>query len=372
MHEKRLAPKQTKLLLTAGAISLPGRDEDGSNFGHGLTLDWPGSHDKPSSKESSTTGSNALARMQRPAPKVDVVQIRDVLSGQVNVRKGAGELSDLVKGVTEQVFRHDVMGLSAETAYHGLLAFFPFLLFVAATVGFLSFAIDTQQVVDEIVGQLEGTAPEDTSSALKDLFDDLVEARRPELLILGGGLAIWSGSNAVSALIKGMNRIQETEDNTEVVGRRFLAFGFLFMFLVVALAGQALIQGVGFLTQDLGFFLRGLFSTLAWLATLVLLVTTVGVFYRYAPEKRSGGSELVTVGGLVFALFWLGGTAVYTIYLRVGGGPQSIFGLIGVVMLLMVWFYISAFAVLVGAEVDRYLGKRLGKDRKKGAAAKAR
>lgn len=103
-----------------------------------------------------------------------------------------------------------------------------------------------------------------------------------------------------------------------------------------------------------------------------MVAASIGVFYRYAPESRRGGGDLVSVGGLVFAVLWLVATAAYTIYLRTLGGPQSIFGGIGVVILLMIWFYMTALAVFIGAEVDRYLGRRLDKPRKKGAAAKIR
>ncbi|MEX2238646.1 MAG: YhjD/YihY/BrkB family envelope integrity protein [Dehalococcoidia bacterium] len=155
----------------------------------------------------------------------------------------AGELRALIRGVTKQSLEDDVAALSAEAAYHSLLAFFPFLLFVAASLGYLSGIIDTDGAVDAIVGQVEGTAPDDASSTLEDLLNDLIDDRRPELLIFGALFAIWSGSNAVRTLIKGINRIQGVKDPTKAVGRRVLAFAFLALFFAVLLATQLVVHG---------------------------------------------------------------------------------------------------------------------------------
>jgi membrane protein len=283
------------------------------------------------------------------------------LSKPLAAQRATSELKRLVQGVTKQVVDHDVMGLSSEAAYHLLLGFFPFLLFLGALIGLLSPVLDTRALGDAIIGQLEGTAPDDVTSTVERIIDDFIEGRRWDLLALGGVFAAWSGSNAVRTLIKGLNRIQEADEDLGMIPRRLLAFGFLVMFLAVFVAAQVLIQGSSYLAQDSGVLQRALVETAAWIGTLLLVIASVGVFYRLAPAKRRGGAELVTAGGLVFAVVWIGASIGYRLYVSVSGGPQSVFGIIGVVILLMVWFYLTALAVLIGAEVDSYLGKRLGK-----------
>ncbi|HEX5939947.1 MAG TPA: YihY/virulence factor BrkB family protein [Dehalococcoidia bacterium] len=262
--------------------------------------------------------------------------------------------------VTRRVFKHDDLGLSAEAAYHALLAFFPFLLFVGSVMAGLTWLIDKETLIEELAGQVEGTAPDDVSTTFQDVLDDLLSKGGLTVGIIAGVFALWSGSNAIGSLVKGLNRIHGSSRRVGMVEERLKGLAFLLVFLVAFILSQVLIVGSSYLADELGLLVGTFIELGAWITAFVVTAASVGLFYRWAPAERDEkNSAVITTGGLVFAVSWLTFMVVYTIYLTAFGGPTSALGIIGFVILLMVWFFWTAFSILLGAEVDHRLGQEV-------------
>lgn len=284
------------------------------------------------------------------------------LPGALGRRTGseAPEFTRTVRKVADDVFEHDDLGLSAETAYHALLGFFPFLLLLGSVLSGLTWLIDKDTLVKELAGQVEGTAPEDVSSTFQKVLDDLLTKGGVVVGVVGGLFALWSGSNAVASLIKGLNRIYGSSSQGGMLEERLKGVAFLLLFLLAFVAAQVLIVGSSYLSEELGLIAGAPVEISAWVLAFLVTALSVGIFYRLAPAQRDEKNEaVITVGALVFALSWLTFMVVYTAYLSAFGGPTSALGIIGFVILLMVWFFWTAFSILLGAEVDHRLGQQV-------------
>lgn len=270
---------------------------------------------------------------------------------------GGAELPTVVRDVGEGVFEHDDFGISAETAYHALLGFFPFLLFLGSVLSGLSFLIDKDVLIEELAGQVEGTAPDDVSSTFQRVLDDLLNKGGVTVGIIGAGFALWSGSNAMASLVKGLNRIHGSARQSGVVEERMKGLAFLALFFLAFVAAQVLIVGSSYLSEEIGAVLGGAIEFGAWLLAFLITAFAVGLFYRWGPDERHEDTSVISIGALVFSVSWLIFMAVYTVYLAIFGGPTSALGIIGFVILVMVWFFWTSFSVLLGAEVDHRLSR---------------
>ncbi|MPZ23914.1 MAG: YihY family inner membrane protein [Dehalococcoidia bacterium] len=270
-----------------------------------------------------------------------------------------GDLKASASEVSGRVMKHDDLGLAAEVAYHAMLAFLPFLLFLGAIAGLFSPLIEKDEIVDAIAGQAEEAGAEEATSTVKQMVEDILDNSSAQLAAVGLLVAVWSGSNAIAALMKGLDRIHGTEKRTGWLAIRAKAAAFLVLFVAVFVLAQVLIQGASLLGDEIGSVAGLPIEFIAWLLGLALVVASIGVFYRFAPSERRESDALVTLGSLVYAVAWIAITGVYTIYLSLFGGPTSAFGVVGAVILIMVWFFWTAFSVLLGAEVDRYVGDQV-------------
>jgi membrane protein len=143
---------------------------------------------------------------------------------------------------------------------------------------------------------------------------------------------------------------------------RLKGLAFLLLFFLAFVAAQVLIVGSSYARHELGLLVGVPVELAAWALAFLVTALSVGVFYKWAPAERDEEKvAVISVGALVFAVSWLTFMAVYTAYLAAFGGPTSALGIIGFVILLMVWFFWTAFSILLGAEVDHRLGREVEK-----------
>jgi membrane protein len=123
----------------------------------------------------------------------------------------------------------------------------------------------------------------------------------------------------------------------------------------------------------LSYFPSGTFSAwltkvLPWAAMFLLVLTCLSILYRFGPNVEGGfRSPWITVGVLVAALSWAGVSIGFSVYLANFNAYNAVYGSIGAVIILMMWLYLSVWAVLLGgainAELDEQIQVRLFRHR---------
>jgi len=275
----------------------------------------------------------------------------------------AGILPTLRRKVSED----DVGGLSAEMAYRFLFAVFPFGLFVAALGAFVASALHVDNPAQQIIGALGDNLPPSVANALQPELERLVSSPRADLLSIGAIAALWAATSGTNALVKGIHRAYGIEEQRPLILRYATAIGLTLLGAVgvvvsfVTIIGGA--RGGEQLAEHLGVGALAfqVLQILRWPAVALVLIAAVSILYRYAPNVVVPWRWIV-LGSVVFTIGWLAATAVLGFYVSTFGNYGATYGSLAGVVVLMLWFYVTAAMLLVGAEVTAAVARERSPD----------
>jgi membrane protein len=171
--------------------------------------------------------------------------------------------------------------------------------------------------------------------------------------------ALFSARAGVDGLIQGLNVIHGNESRTTIFG---FIFGYLMTVVLVGvmLLALATIVAVPVVARVLPFHeaTGWLLSGLPWGAMVLLMLTVLGVLYRFAPFKPLRRDPLFSLGAVVATVLWGGASIGLTTYLANFGTYNKVYGSLGAVIALLMWLYLGAFSVLFGAALNAELAER--------------
>ena len=269
-----------------------------------------------------------------------------------------GVVGRLVYGVQ----KHDVGGLSAEMAYRFLFALFPFGLFVAAMGSVVAGWLQVRDPAAQIVAALGDNLPVEIANAVRPELERLLTSARTDLIIIGAIAALWAATGGTNALTKGIHRAYGVEEQRPFVLRYAIALGLTVLGAIGIIAAFVTIVGGAMLTQELADALGleaqawTLLQVLRWPAVFIVLILAVAILYRYASSVVVPWRWIVT-GAVVFALGWLAATAALAFYTLNIADYGATYGSLGGVIVLMLWFYVTAAMLVIGAEVTAALAR---------------
>jgi membrane protein len=108
-------------------------------------------------------------------------------------------------------------------------------------------------------------------------------------------------------------------------------------------------------------------ATLRWALLWAFVVLGLAVTYRYAPVRKLARWRWVTWGSVVAATLWVAGSLLFAFYLRTFGSYARVYGALGGVVVLLMWFYLSSFFVVLGAEINAEMERQTKQDTTEGA-----
>ena len=245
--------------------------------------------------------------------------------------------------------------ISAGVAFFGLLSIFPGLAALIALWGIFadpSF-IDTQMEL------MRGIVPRDVFMLVDTQMDRLMSTTSGTLgfaTALSLFLSLWSARAGVGAMIVGLNAIHGLP-NRSGLWHYLLSFG-----LTIALVGVAIVATAAVVIAPIVLSFLPLDSWSEWIAALVrwaaaifVLVMGLGVLHRYGPNHKPGKNAWVTPGLFVAVVLWAAASMGFSTYLSNFGQYNEIYGSIGAVAALLMWLYISAYLILLGAALNAEL-----------------
>jgi membrane protein len=263
------------------------------------------------------------------------------------------DLTRIGKHFLADVKRDDVSGLAAELAYRFLFAIFPFGILVAALTAFIAPMLGFKDPTGQILGAIGDNLPADVASGIKPQLEAVIGTTRPGLLTIGAVAALWAATGGTNALIKAMNRAYEVEETRSFVPKTARAVGLTLLASVGLLGEFVTIVGASLLTAEVAGRLNldpGVVTAiglLRWPVVFAGLSLAVAVLYKLAPNFRAPWRWCVA-GGAIFSVGWLIATAAIGFYVANFGSYANTYGALGGVIVLMLWFYLSAM-VLVGS-----------------------
>jgi membrane protein len=260
-----------------------------------------------------------------------------------------------------EVKQDQVPLLAAGVAFYALLSLFPAII---AAVSIYGLVADPTTVRDQLARLTQTLSPE-TAKLVGEQLRQVTAGAGGALglaTVLGILIALWSASSGMKALVTGVNLAY---DETE--GRKFLKLRGLALLLTLGamvLMGVALGLIVAFpaLTGDWPTLLRWTASVLRWLLLAALLIVGLAVLYRYAPDRDEPRWSWVSWGSGIATLLWVAASFGFSFYVAFFGNYNKTYGALAGVVILMFWLFLSAFVVLVGAELNTEMELQTAKD----------
>lgn len=252
----------------------------------------------------------------------------------------------------DRLTRTNIFLISAGVAFYAMLAVFPGL---TATISIWSTVADPI-VIRDYLDVAENFIPPEAYAILDTQLSDLLEGPRGALgwgTLISVLFALWSARAGVDALIKGLNLIHGSQARATFSS---LAFGYA---MTVALVGvmllaMATIVAVPVIVNTLPFHtvLNWFLTWFPWLAMVGLMLSVLGVLYRFAPYKPVQRDPFLSLGAVVATLLWGAASLALTYYLANFGSYNKVYGSLGAVIALLMWLYLGAFSVLFGAALN--------------------
>jgi membrane protein len=216
--------------------------------------------------------------------------------------------------------------------------------------------------IETQLNSLSGVLPQEALKLLSDQLHTLVAAPRDKLglgLLVSLLIALWSATSGTGSLMQALTVAYEERENRGILsfyGRAIVltigvgVFALLSLFLI---AGIPAVIGLLPLSE----LWRDRISLIRWPLLAILAVAALGVLYRYGPARRNPCWHCLSGGTMAAAVLWLVGSAGFSFYVARFSSYDKTYGSLGAVVILLMWFYVTAYIILAGAELNAEIEK---------------
>ena len=260
---------------------------------------------------------------------------------------------ELARRVFNCVQKTNCMGNAAALAYYFLFSLFPFLLFLTALLAYLP----VDNLLEQMLALLARFMPGEAHQLVRDYINGLLAQPRTGILSFGILLALWTASNAITAVCDGLNHAYGVEERRPFWKVRVVAILLtigLSVFLIASIVllifgpqlGAYIANWVG-----LGEIFKSAWNILRWPVILILVTTAVAVIYSFAPDVEQRW-KWITPGSLFAVLMWTAVSLGFSYYVNNFGSYDKTYGSIGAIIVLLTWMYASGLVILIGGVIN--------------------
>lgn len=257
-----------------------------------------------------------------------------------------------VRRIAGDAIEDNITGEAAKAAYYFFLSLFPMVIALFALTGIFG----GTAAFDRIMAWLNSALPADATRHLEGFVREITDERRPDALSLGIILTIWAASNFFAALGDGLDAMFNVRGQGTWWKKRLKALLLMVVGGVVLLSGATALVAGPHLAAALG--IPQVMQWLAWPLVFALLVALLWLTYFILParDQRQMRRELV-IGAVVGTTVWLIATAGFRFYVGNIADYGATYGVLGGIVVLMLWLFITALAILLGGEVAHVLAE---------------
>lgn len=265
--------------------------------------------------------------------------------------------SSLPKAVLQRVKEDQASVLASAIAFWGFLSIFPAVIGAMTIYGLVADPAQVQATVTRIFGDVSPEAQTVLSQALEEVAGGGGGLTLGLVLSLAG--LLWTAS-AVTAYLLRASSLATEEQPRSTAKARLLALPLTLAFLLVAALVLGVVAVLPVVLRTLGIGgLAGVGATLgAYVLLLGLLVATGTALYHYGPAEGGPAKKESAIGAAAAAGVWLLGSVAFTVYVSSFGSFSATYGAVAGVIVLMLWFYLSAFSIVLGVIVASALNRR--------------
>lgn len=244
--------------------------------------------------------------------------------------------------------------LASGIAFYGLLSIIPGFAVLISAFGLIADPHSVQHLIDSA----RGVFPNEALSLLSAQLQALLEKHNTQLsigLITGLAVTLWSARAAAAAVMAALNMVYKCDESRNLVIQQGVALGLTVGGIIATLIG---LVAVGVLPALLALLPVDMQATqkltvIRWPFLGILIISIFAFMYRYAPCRPAGALTWRTVASATGGtLLWIVGSGLFSFYVSSLGSYDRMYGSLGAVVVLLMWFYVSALALLLGAVID--------------------
>lgn len=273
---------------------------------------------------------------------------------------------EFLRDLAGEISKDGITDLAATVTYYGVLALFPFLLFL---VGVASLVI-TPSDAERLVNGLAGVAPGPVTEILGERIRDLGERESTSIVGLGAAGAIWAASGGVMALVRALNVAYDVKEGRPFWKVRAIALGMTVVSTVLALAAALVAIGTAPLADRIGGPLGIAIGYLRLPVAGLVMMLLWALLYHALPDVEQR-FKFITPGSVSGVVLWVLASWAFSRYVANFGSYDETYGALGGVIVLFLWMWISSLVLLVGAEVNALVERRSPEGKREGAKSVA-
>jgi membrane protein len=258
--------------------------------------------------------------------------------------------------VYDNITYHNLFLISAGVAFYAILALFPAIAALVAIYGVVSDA--------SAIGQQLETArrflPADAYLLIEKQVVELTTAEEQKLgltSIVAIAFAFWSARAGVYGMVTGLNVAYHEVDQRSIISSALLTLALTAVLLIVVSAAILAIVVLPAILNivELDEQAKWIAAILRWPIVLAAVTLGIGLLYRYGPDRKGARAQWISWGSVLATILWLLGSLLFSFYVSNFANYNATYGSLGAIIGLLMWFFVGAFIVLLGAELNAEL-----------------
>jgi len=258
--------------------------------------------------------------------------------------------------VWEEIYEGDLLTRAAALSYYFLLALFPLLLFLTAMLGY--FAEAGTELRRNLLNYLASIAPRSAVQLVRETVREITEGANGGKLSFGLLAALWFASFGMGAVGDTLNSAYRVRESRPWWRVRLISLGLTAALAALIISALSLVLYGGEIGEglagryDFGAAFLAVWNVLQWPIVLGFVLFAFALIYYYAPDLKHQKWYWITPGSLAGVVLWLLVSFCFRLYLHYFDRYSVTYGSLGAVIILLLWFYLTGAALLVGGKVN--------------------
>lgn len=291
-------------------------------------------------------------------------ETKDIHSAEKPIQLSWKGWRQIGKRVNSELTVDHIAIVAAGVAFYFFLALFPTFIAAISIFGLVMEPAQIQQQITEIAHIL----PQQSSQMISDVLEDITSKSKATLgwsLILSILFSLLTAMQGTKAVFEGINVAYDEIDERGFFKYNGLTLLFTIGGIVIGVICTALVVVFPAIVEGINLPAYGVESIVQWLRWFVLALILMGVLaitYKIAPDRNNPQFRWVSWGAVIATILWLAGSILFSFYISNFGNYDKMYGSFAAVIILMLWFFITAYVILLGAEINSEMEHQTRKD----------
>jgi membrane protein len=277
-----------------------------------------------------------------------------VVHGIEHPGKPARKTGRFLSKLWQRMSEENISLMAAGVAFYCFLSLAPLLAAIILTYGLIA---DPSTIASHIKTIIT-VVPKDAAKLILDQIVAVVTASSAKTgfgLVLALFFAVYGATRASSSMMSAMNVIYGQREDRSIVKTTLVSFGIIIgavAAVIVGLLSAGVLAWIGTIAAFLGPIGAFLVQIGTWVVAGMLASMAIGAAYRFGPSHAPSGWQWLSMGSGLATVLWLVATIVLGFYVSRFGNYNATYGSLSAIVVLLMWFYVSAYAILLGATIN--------------------